>query len=151
MRRIALLSLAAAVAVAVAAPAAQADGADVTRTIEHDATQVLDFTNPCTGEEATATIEFHSVFVLTARPNNTFSLTSVVNGTFELVPDDPSSSVSTGRFVSTDVIGGGVNDVETSVLTAHGRTADGAQFSLVFVSHLNETGSGVTLSFDRCN
>jgi hypothetical protein len=151
MRRALLVPFVAAAALALAAPAAFADGAVVVRDIERNVTQVIAFTNPCTGAEGTVTITFNGVFRLTQRPNDTVSLTSNATGSYLLVPNDPSTPVSSGRFASTDVIGGGANDVETSVLTAHGTSADGTRFSLVFVTHLTETGTGITLSFDRCN
>jgi hypothetical protein len=151
MRKLALLVLLGACALTIGAPIAFAEGAEVTKEVVRDQTAVLDFTNPCTGDEGTATIAFHSVLRLTLRPNNTVSVTSNVNGTFLLVPDDPTAPTSSGRFVSTDVFAGGANDVETTVLTAHGNTADGAQFRLHFLTHLTETGTGVTLTFDRCS
>jgi hypothetical protein len=129
---------------------ARADGATVISTVTRNETATMPFTNPCTGETGTADLVFTSIFVLTLRPNDTLSLAAQAIGYFTLVPDDPTEQTITGHFVATDTLGGGVNDVETSVLTAQGTASDGSKFSVQFITHLNETGTGVTLSFDKC-
>jgi hypothetical protein len=126
---------------------AKADGATVTPTITLNGTQTFPFTNPCTGETGTATIYFTSVFVLVERPTNTFSLANETIGYFTLVT---STTTITGHFVRTDTFGGGMNDVETIALMAQGTASDGSSFTIRFIFHLNETGTGVTLSFDTC-
>ncbi len=140
----------ASVVVALMPAVARAEGASVSPTVTLNGTATLSFTNPCTGETGTATIVFTSVFVLVARPNNTFSLANETIGYFTLVPDDPTTATITGHFVRTDTFGGGMNDVETVVLTARGTASDGSSFTVQFIMHLNETGTGVTLSFDKC-
>jgi hypothetical protein len=42
-------------------------------------------------------------------------------------------------------LGGGMNDVETIVLSAQGTASDGSMFTIQFIFHLNETGTDVIL------
>jgi hypothetical protein len=137
----------ASVMLALTPAVARADSATVTRTITLNGVTSFPFTNPCTGEAGTATIYFTSVFVLVHRANDTYSLANETIGYFTLV--NPTSTIS-GHFVRADTFAGGTNDVETIAFSAHGTASDGTAFTIQFVFHLNETGTGVTLSFDKC-
>jgi hypothetical protein len=131
--------------------AARADGADVISSVTRNVTDTAAFTNPCTGESGTVETVATIIFVLTLRPNGTVSIAAQTTGSFTFIPDDPAEQTATGHFVTTDTLGGGVNDVETAVLTAQGTASDGSRFSVQFITHLNETGTGVTFSFQKCH
>jgi hypothetical protein len=153
MRRFFTATVLIAVASAVLAmmpAAARAEGATVTSSVTRNVADTIAFTNPCTGESGTVELVSTVIFVLTIRPNGTVSIVAETTGSFTLIPDDPAGQTVTGHFVATDTFGGGVNDVETTVLTAQGTASDGSRYSVQFITHLNETGTGVTFSFQKC-
>ena len=131
-----------------AAGTALADGATVTQQVVK-ATSTIPFTDPCTGQTGTATIDYTAVFEQTDRPTGTVSLLSNVAGDFVLVLD--SGQTITGHFVSTFVLGGGQNTTIGSILTAHGRASDGSLFSLHYQVIQAENGLGIlVVDLTRC-
>ena len=129
---------------------ASAAAAEQIRILSVDETLVLDFTDPCTGAEGTATVTLAGLFHLVVRPTGTFILNNNAAGTFLLEPDDPSAPDVTGRFATVDIDAGGANDVETNVLVVNGTASDGTPFEIRFLFHFTENAiSVVILSFTK--
>jgi len=123
-----------------AAGTALADGATVTHQVVK-ATSTMPFTNPCTGQTGTVTIDYTAVFEQTDRPTGTVSLLNNMTGDFVFVPD--SGAAITGQFVATFVLGGGENTTISSILTARGTASDGSMFSLHYQVINVENGLGI--------
>lgn len=147
MRKLVILT--AALAVAAAAPAAWADGAEVTTTVVRDVTETIQFVNPCTGETAMATITYDGVLHQANRPNNTFMVSNHLQGTFVLNPDAPGAPNVTGSFSQSFIIAAGSNTANTQVLKANGIDDNGDPFELQVVIHLTVSSSGQTISFTQ--
>ena len=144
MRTSTLLAVIIAGALALATPASAQISSGAT--VSHGLTQTIPYLNPCTG----ATGELTITYTVTANGVNEdgppfFHFTQTVVGDFSL--DDG----TTGHFTThTAIEANGDGGVIPSTTEAHGTTADGAQFSLHFVSLSNDEPPQVTLSFEHC-
>lgn len=144
MRTSTLLAVVVAGVLALAATASAQGSSGAT--VLHDQTQTIPYLNPCTGAAGELTI----TYTVTANGVNEdgppwFHFTQTVVGDLSL--DDG----TTGHFTTHLAIeANGDGGVAPSTTEAHGTTADGAQFSLHFVSLSNDEPPKVTLSFEHC-
>lgn len=131
--------------VLASAGAAHASGAEPTTVPLIEVTETADFVDPCSGATGTVTTTLNGVIHEVIRPVATFMQVNNVSGTFTLVPDDPTSPTSTGRFTSVSVGAGGANAAGGSILVARGTASDGTEFDLRFQLHLTQNGLGVII------
>ena len=98
---------------------------------------VIPFTGPCGGGPATASIEFHDKFHVTAFDDGHVVVSGNQAGTFESDPLDPAVPSSSGRYRN-----GFTNtftqnaETDTSVFNVVGRNENGAQVRFQVRSHV---------------
>jgi hypothetical protein len=106
-------------------------------------TEVVAFTDPCTGSTSPVTIDSTSLFHITVEPVNTLQVIINTEGTFE-------TPTASGHFVAVNTFAGGPNDVMTAVLVAEGTASDGSHVSIRFDVHMTQNGGGITVvSFQK--
>jgi hypothetical protein len=113
---------------------AHATGADTisyTQTF-HDVTDVVEFTDPCTGIISTVTITYDGVnHVVIRQSKGTLDSTFNITGDFVQVFED--GSTITGHFTDTATVGGDVQDVFGTTLNIIGTTDDGEMVTEHFI------------------
>jgi hypothetical protein len=68
--------------------------------ILHDVTETFQDVNPCTGDPATVTSTYNSVFAYAVDAQGGFHVTGTAAGTYEVVPIDPSRPTYAGHFAT---------------------------------------------------
>ena len=134
---------------ALAPGPAHAEGADVT-TDRFQATDTVDFVDPCTGLSQTLTIAFMGTFHQVVRPTGTFMEVNNINGYATAVPGGSATRGDAVHFTSVQVGAAGTNVAFTDVLNAEGRAPDGTKVSVHALLHLTTNALDVTVvEFDK--
>jgi len=155
MRRLVQLSIAVvatASLISLGAPAALAggNGAQTFTQHDHQVTDQIPTTNPCTGDVGTLTETFNDVFHGTINKTGSW-FTGTVEGQFLFVPTDPTKVSYTGHFASWFGDENNLrNGVEHSTFNVHGTGSDGSRLSFHdnFQAVMNANGV-ITVSFDH--